>query len=276
MLGTLRLVSRTGKGFMGSHQVCALVVAILLGAGQVAYTEPMFPNSVVSNDLDFIRENDPGVHFCLRFEGRSRAEMPDKRTDVLFVDNVLLFSALFADGDDLAVWVHPDVGDKGDAEEYARPVALAVGRLPSQMRLSLERVVIHNGDETAFAEDLGRFFVLYSKNIRSRISTRDLSETVFHEAVHATLDEPHASSAEWMAAQQADGAFITEYGGLDPKGEDMAESALFAWTLLKHPGRLPPEIEAKAASLIPSRIAFFEDLFKDWEPPQSNGKAPAC
>ena len=41
----------------------------------------------------------------------------------------------------------------------------------------------------------------------------------------------------------------------------MAESALFAWTMLLHPGRFPQNIEARVRQIMPNRLAFFKELF---------------
>ena len=240
-----------------------------------AAADPMFPNSIVSNDIDFIAEDDPEAGFCLQFAGTTRAEMPDKRNDILFVEDVLVFRVVFAEGD-VEVWVHPDVGGRAKAEALIDPVIRSVARLPQPMRALLNHVVVHDGKETAFAEDLGRFFVMYSENIRERVSMNDISETVFHEAVHATLDVPHSSSDAWISAQHADGSFVTSYAAEFPGQEDLAESTLFAWTVLKHPGRLTPAIEANVRGLMPNRLAFFETLFDKWEPPSPTDAAPKC
>jgi hypothetical protein len=202
--------------------------------------------------------------------------MPDKRNDILFAENVRTFTASYADGTTVGLWVHPDIATKDEATALVTPVAEAVAKLPTAMRSLLRHVVIHAGDETAFAEDLGRFFVLYSDNIRSRISTHDLQETVFHESVHATLDIPHAESAAWLAAQSADAAFVTTYAAENPQDEDMAESALFAWAMVKHPGRLPPDIAGVVTALIPNRLAYFERLFAAVPLPDPALPAPPC
>jgi hypothetical protein len=78
-------------------------------------------------------------------------------------------------------------------------------------------------------------------------------ETVFHESVHAVWDKTHARSAEWMDAQTKDGSFITDYARRNPKGEDLAESALFAFTLIHHPDRIPREAAAKIERAIPPK-----------------------
>lgn len=254
-----------------------LVVCLLpLWATTAATAAPLFPNSVASNDLDFITDDDPAAAFCLRFDGLARAEMPDKRNNILFADDVRTFTASWSDNTTVGLWVHPDITTDEEATALVTSVAEAVAKLPTGMRSLLNHVVIHAGDETAFSEDIGRFFVLYSDNIRSRLSTHDLQETVFHESVHATIDVPLAESADWLAAQSADGAFITTYAAENPEGEDMAESALFAWAMLKHPGRLPPEIESAVTDLIPNRLAYFEALFADFALPDPANPAPPC
>lgn len=129
------------------------------------------------------------------------------------------------------------------------------------MRSKLDHVVIHKGDEVAFGEKGGHLFVLYSDNIRTRIRNHDLEETVFHESVHATLDAKYLRARKWRNAQRADGAFITVYAANLPEKEDLAESALFAWTMLVHPGRLPARVEQRVRDIMPNRLAFFENLF---------------
>jgi hypothetical protein len=256
-------------------RICLLSCLLPFWAGAVL-ANPLFPNSVASNDLDFITDEDPAAAFCLRFDGLTSAEMPDKRNDILFADNVRTFTATYSDATTVGLWVHPDIASEEEATTLAAAVAGAIAKLPNDMRSLLNHVVIHAGDETAFSEDIGRFFVLYSDNIRSRLSTHDLQETVFHESVHATIDVPHADSDAWRAAQTADGAFITTYAAENPDGEDMAESALFAWAMIKHPGRLPPETEAAVTALIPNRLAYFEALFADFSLPDPATLAPPC
>lgn len=226
-----------------------------------ANADPLFPNSVVSNDLEFIRTDDQSVFSCVAFQGTERAEMPDKRNDALFDSGTFMFQANYQDGTSVGLWAHSDFGSHSTALRSVEPVAQAIGKLPTVMRSKLDHVVIHKGDEVAFGEADGHFFVLYSDNIRTRIRNHDLEETVFHESVHATLDAKYLRNRAWRSAQRADGAFITEYAARLPDKEDMAESALFAWTVLVHPGRLPQGIEARVRQIMPNRLAFFEDLF---------------
>ena len=70
------------------------------------------------------------------------------------------------------------------------------------------------------------------------MAEHDLDETVFHESAHIALAPLLSSDPDWYSNQIADSNFITQYAGEKPDKEDIAESALFAWTMLHHPGRL--------------------------------------
>ena len=237
---------------------CFLMLAFL---ALPAHAKTLFYSSVTSNDIDYIKTSDKSAFSCLGYVGRTRAEMPDKRGGPLFADGVYAFRASYSDGTQVSFFAHPDFGSQKAARAVADPVAKAVGKLPTLMRRKLSHVVLHRGDRTAFAESEGHFFVMYSSNIRDRISTRDLEETVFHESVHATLDAQYLRTSAWKKAQRADRAYLTGYAKENPKKEDMAEHALIAWAMIQHPGRLPAEVEAAARTRIPARLAFFEALF---------------
>ena len=236
-------------------------------SASAALTEPLFPNSVVFNDIDFITASDPAVAGCLRYLGPATQEMAGALdTDELFASDVHTFEVAFADDSQVGLWVHPSVGTREDAQAVAALLVGPLGRLPAVLRWPLSHVVVHSGDHAAFAEHLGRFFAVYEGNLRARIATHDLEETVFHEAVHAALDATWAQSPVWRNAQAADGAFIPEYAAEEPGGEDLAEAALFAFAYLRRPERLPPKVAHGVEAIMPARLALFEQLFAAPEP----------
>jgi len=241
------------------HKIWVAAVAVLVGTNVQA--DPIFPNSVVSNTIDFIRATDPDAFACMQFSGERRQEMPGHPSNQLMANGVFSYVTFYEDGTTVEVWVHPDVGSEDAASVLVGQVAPRLGKLPTFMRDTLRHVVIHAGDRTAFAEDQGHFFVLFAENMATRIRNNDLEETVFHESVHATLDARYLGSRAWRAAQEADGDFITEYAAARPDREDMAESALFAYAMIKSEGRLPANVEAEVRQIMPNRLAFFEDLF---------------
>ena len=84
-------------------------------------------------------------------------------------------------------------------------------------------------------------------------------------------------SPGWRAAQQADDRFITNYAKENSLREDLAESALFAYTLLHHPTRIPEDHAARIHHAIPARIAFVRALLPPQDPIfQSVGPKYAC
>ena len=224
---------------------------------------PLFLNSIVSTQIDFITRADANVFQRLEYIGQARHEMPDSRSDNLFDQNAYVFTAYFSDNSSIDIWLHSQFGSQQLAAEYAEKVTGPLGRLPETLRSPLSHVVIHPGNETAFAEELAQFFVLYSDNMDIRISNNDLEETVFHESVHASLDATFANSETWKRAQQADGNFITQYGKSNPQQEDLAETAIFAYTMTKHPGRLSAEVEAWVRDYVPNRLSFITGIFSD-------------
>lgn len=243
----------------------AISIALLLGStaceAEQDSTKPLFKNSVVATDIDFITTADPSAFKSIRFVGRETKEMPDKRSEELMAEGTFVFEASFKDGDTVPIWLHPDFGSQSSAKKYADILSGPLGRLPAFMRRKLTRVVVHRGDESAFGESEGHFFVLYSENMETRVRNHDLEETVFHESVHAALDAKHLSTDAWKAAQKADGVFLTEYGERNPGKEDLAETALFVRTMQKHPGRLPANVEAWITKHLPSRVAYIKGIF---------------
>ncbi|SMX27610.1 hypothetical protein TRP8649_01716 [Pelagimonas phthalicica] len=246
---------------MSFYKSVIVPVLAALVLANPANAKPLFENSVVSNDLEFIKTSDPSLLACLKQPiGRERREMPDKRSNQLFADGVMVYEARYLDGKRLELLAHPDFKHPKAAQAIAYPVAKAIGRLPTSMRAKLSHVVLHKGDHTAFGEDRGRFFVLYSQNVKKRLSTHDLDETVFHESVHATLDHPHAVSGKWRKAQRKDRTFLTRYAERNPGKEDLAETALFAYALQYHPGRLPSNIERAVQTMVPNRLKVIGPL----------------
>lgn len=236
-------------------------------SNEIKAQDPLFPNSVVSNDIDFILETDSDDFVSLAFIGLDDKEMPDSQSDILFDEDTFVFEATFSNGEKLEIWCHSSFLTQSAAQEYAEKLCPRLGKLPHIQRNILDHVVIHNGNETAFAETEGHFFVLYSENMDARISTNDLEETVFHESVHASLQDTYENDPVWTNAQAADPAFVTEYAQSLPGLEDMPETALFAYAFITYPGRLSMDIENWLTENIPNRLEFFRTIYP--APPMS-------
>lgn len=226
--------------------------------------DPLYSSSVVGTDFDFITENDPSTFQRLEYVGFIPFEMPDKRPgNNPLVQDAYVFSAYFSDDTRVGIAMDKDFGSREAAEQDALRYTQRLGKLPSLYRQNIKHLVVHTGgvDTTAFSEDKGHFFTIYSDNATKRIGTHDLEETFFHEGTHASIQIDHLESAAWQNAKAADNAYVTEYAKTSDQ-EDFAESALFAYTLIYHPERIPAAERAKIEQQIPNRLAFFRTIFR--------------
>lgn len=221
---------------------------------------PLFKNSITSTEFDFISHSDPSSFESISYLGTGRREMPDRRKNTLFDLSTYLFQSSFYDAK-IDIWVHSDFRTKEVALQYAMKLSGPLGKLPYQMRQKLSHVVVQKGDLAAFAEDKGQFFVVYSDNIDIRINNNDFEETVFHESVHATLDFDNVRSTQWKSVQKLDSTFITEYAANFPEREDLAETALFVYTAINNPSRLPVSVVEWMSENIPNKLAYIKRLF---------------
>lgn len=246
-----------------------------------AVGQPLFPNSVASNDIDFITDADPSTFVKLEFVTREPRDMVDKRPGASEEPRpAFVFDAHFSDHTIVVIAIDAAFESQEAAHAEALRYVHPLGKLPTVLRDGIiNGMIVHRGGEDTTAFSDGGRIILYSDNATKRIGNHDLEETIFHESIHVALDRKHARSAEWLAAQAADGAFITEYAQKRPRNEDLAESALFVYTLLHHPERLPAGLATRIQELIPNRIAYIsrllpagEPIFKNVEPPPPTRK----
>lgn len=237
----------------------SLGVAILtLGASQsMAAADPPF-TSTADTVFDIIKVDDPSDYVCLNYVGRTTRQMWDKRVDNEFDFNVFLFQAHFSNSPPIDIIVNPEFETVEAAETEARRYTRSLGQLPLVFRHGIRQLGIFDGMPT-YSAGAGKIFV-YAERTTLRISQDHLEESMMHEAAHVSLDPLYARSDAWIAAQQSDARFMTRYGQKHPRGEDMAETALFAYGLIRHPGRIPPVDSHDILSAVPARIAFFKEV----------------
>ena len=205
---------------------------------------PLFTNSIVSTDIDFIKSTDPNSYTGLTYIGLERREMPGYLEDdsELFHD-AYVFSASYSNGEQIEITCHNSFGNVANAQDYAEKVATRLGLLPLHYRNALSHVVLHTGDGLATADEKSKFFFLYADNIDERISTNDLEETIFHECTHVAFEADFSLDPAWQAAQKEDFInFITEYALKNPIQEDFLSLGMI-FTITK-------ELETKATGLI--------------------------
>ena len=224
---------------------------------------PLYRSSVVGTDFDFITENDPSTFERLGYVGFLSWTMRDKRISTAWVPvKAYVFNAVFTDGAQIKIALHSDFGSKDAAEADAIRYTPPLGKLPALYRKNIASLNVQKGgvDTTAHSKSKEHIITIYSDNATKRISTHDLEETFFHEATHASIQATYLGGAAWKNAKALDGAYMTHYAKKDD-GEDFAESALFAYTLIYHPERFPAAERARIEKQIPNRIAFFRNVY---------------
>jgi hypothetical protein len=237
---------------------------------------PIYRSSVTGTDFDFITDDDPSAFDHLEYVGLIGWVMRDKRISEKWVPvSAYVFDAFFKDGTKIKIALHYDYGSKEAAETDSLRYAPPLGRLPTFYRQNIKHLNVQKGGPhtTAHTKSEERTITIYSENATKRISTHDLEETLFHEASHS-IQNFYLMGAAWKEAKEHDNAYITEYARTNDQ-EDFAESALFAYTLIYHPERLPAAEREKIEKQIPNRIAFFRSVYTGQPTPPVQPTPPA-
>jgi hypothetical protein len=245
------------------------LVILALFATPVA-AEPLY-DATADTVFDIIVADDPSTFECYDYRGRAERQMWDKRLDTEIFPMAHVFDVRFVDGPVIEFTVNPEF-DLAAAMTEVRRHALALGRLPIEMRAKWARFGIHRGDES-YSAGPGLAFA-YTGRTDWLASFEHVEESLFHEGVHVALDATHASAAAWRAAQDRDGTFLTRYAQSNPEGEDLAETLLFAYGL--ELGRMPPVDATDIAAAIPARLAYIGENIGLTPPTQIGLQSGQC
>ena len=253
----------------GATQLLALRGLALVVAGVMASPARAQPGDPPFSDtagtvFDIIQRADPSAFRCLDPMGQAARQIWDKRVDGEPVVNAFLFMARFRDGTSIEMAINPEFGSLDAARQEAMRYAVPLGQLPTSLRAGIARFSVHQGRK-GFHAGTGQI-VVYAGTTDNRLGYDHLEESLFHEAVHASWDADHRLAPAWIAAQAADGGFLTGYGRDSPEREDLAETALFAFAILHHPARFPPADTEDTLAAVPNRIAYIKALLPPGAP----------
>ncbi len=189
--------------------------------------------------------------------------MFDRRVNDWTVVNAYLFSAQFDDGLTTEIQVNPEFGSTSAAASEAARYGRAIGQLPTILRTGVETVWIHQGD---YPFGGGNNNILIHVGLASDWRKQFLEEALVHEGAHTSLDARHATTSDWIAAQEADGNSISTYARDYPGREDIAESFLSYLAVRYRAARISRSYERVVLETIPNRIAYFDAQFGDMYP----------
>ena len=242
--------------------------------GEVAVTAAAGPNSVprtvrVAMDADrtvdfaldhegtppfsgtvFISPNiltpsDPTSLQAVEYTGRGERRIYDRRVDEWITVEAYLFKAQYRSGE-LEFQVNPEFGSIAAARAQVDVYAPALGRLPAVMLSRALKVQISAGDQLFGGNAYDRSFLIHTEYGEEMLRRGFLEEVLFHEAGHISLDLDHAGAPGWLAAQEADEVFISNYARDHPEREDIAETMLVYFAVRYRPERLSTEDRSKS------------------------------
>ena len=212
-----------------------------------------------------LQPSDPTSLQSVTYIGRGERAIYDRRPTAWITVNAYLFSVRYQDAE-LEFQVNPEFGSREAARTEVDTYAAALGRLPAVLLSRAQKVQINAGDELFGGNWHDKSFLIHTDQGREYIRNGYLEEVFIHEAGHISLDGAHANSAEWRAAQAADGVFISEYARDFPVREDIAESILPYFALQYLPERLTDSDRAAILSAIPNRLVYFDEQGFDMSP----------
>lgn len=251
---------RTKKSYFKYVLFALFIVAVISCSKEEEDLPPIppFAQGTTSTDPDIITESDKTLFLSLSYLGQDERTIVDHRVGEFVTLSPYLFNSIYEDGLSVEIQVNPEFKDSIEAETLALKFAEMIGRLPYDLRVDLEILTIHYGSE-AFRGG-NKIIFIYTVHAAELEAKGILEETLIHEGSHVSLDPKYAKSSEWLAAQKADGNFISHYARDFYWREDIAESFVSYVAIRYRSDRIEQYTKDKILETIPNRIKFFDDL----------------
>ena len=253
----------------------AAVAATLLAAavGAQPFQGTAFMSSAVITDAD------PTSLRSVAYTGRGERVLWDYRVMDWITVEAYLFEARI-DARVVEFQVNPEFGSEAAARVEVDAYAADIGRLPGVLLSNLTKVHVNAGrpahpEALSFDPHIRGVFGgnRFDQSITIHTGTGAeyrqggfLEEVLFHEGAHVSIDGLVQNTVGWREAQQADGAFISDYARNNPDREDVAESILPYFAVRFRPERLRPGQRQAIDEAIPARLEYFDAQGFDWAP----------
>lgn len=236
-------------------RISVALIGILALSSQSVKAEPPFWGTIFI-DPDIITASDPTTFEGLTYAGQGFRWMYDRRVNNWTYVNAYLFNASFDDGLTAEIQVNPEFGSSNAALTEAQKYGAVIGRLPTALRADVQTVWIHQGTQPFGGGNNN--LLIHTGQADLYAADGILEETFVHEASHTSLDAAHAASSGWLAAQAADGEFISNYARDYPNREDIAESFLPYFAVRYQLDRISQSLAGTILQTIPNRASYFE------------------
>jgi hypothetical protein len=181
--------------------------------------------------------------------------MYDVRVSAVGTYDVWLFQADFDDALSVEIRVNAEF-DSLAAVDFADLYARRLGVLPNVLRAGMVAISVHDGRENFLG--LATEMVVHAEQGETYRLQGFLEEVMAHEAVHISLDEAHANSPGWIAAQESDPTSISGFARDFPRNEDLAET-FGAWLAVRWAGdSVTAFLRALIVQAVPARLDYLD------------------
>ncbi len=229
---------------------------VLLLVSSHCFTQPY--GGTIFVDPDIIMASDSSALETVTYIGQANRTIFDRRLNNWTTVNAFLFEVAWNDGLSTEAVVNPEFGTLELAAVEAEKYGWHIGQLPYCLRFDVDEIWINKGVELFGG---GNHSILIHTGQTVLYENDDiLEETLVHEASHTSLDATHAASAGWLAAQNLDGGFISDYAEEFPDREDIAESFLMWMAVRYRKDKISTVNFNLITQAIPNRLAYFDEI----------------
>ena len=216
---------------------------------------------------DILGPSDPTSFGNVTYTGRGTRRIFDRRVNRWVTHNdAYLFDVQF--GERTLEWqFNPEFGSVEAARAEIDVFAPALGRLPVALLARVTEVDVNAGDGF-FGGGYDGALLIHTEATITKFSVDGgyLEEVFIHEAAHTSLDLAHRRTPGWLAAQEADGVFISRYARDYPDREDIAETILAYFAVRYKPERLTASLRWLMKITTPHRLDYFDEQELDMSP----------
>lgn len=206
-------------------------------------------------DADVILPTDKNSFVCWVDRGMAPVELKDKRLqDRMVTVDAYLFDAHFSDGHVITFRVHNEFGSKDEAVGQMSTCLISVGVLPSSLRKSIRIFGILDGEGKSSA-GYGNIF-MHRNYGEYWDGLNRLEELIFTHTAYLALVPKYDPDKSWREAQAADKGFISDFAQSGNRTQDVAETALAAYAVMRVPYRLSTAERKRVRDTIANRYQF--------------------